>query len=440
MESEERLAVELRHGDWFARFGADAALDVLDLRPGRAMAAALPAERENLRAAFERATARRDHVAAGRLALARMALALRRGGYREVRRDSEAVLRQGPGFSEALRMRLLRGAGRLAFLDGERERGLRLLEQALHAAGRLDDRRFRGRLLCDIGELLLQTDRLAEARSMLDRSLVLARGVGDRAGEGRSLAALASAYGEADQVDEALTAFEEAMSIHRAVGNRSAQGRLCTSIGNVLRRRGQLEEAERSYRRALRLLQEAGTPAALATALGNLASVLFLQERFEEAEGLLRAALDTHRRVGGQQSVAIDLSNLAEVLAARARYGEAREAIDEALGLAAETGPVGLEGSMLGVQADLLARDGDLPGAIQRLGRAEDLLRRGERRRNELAKVLARKGRVLLEVGDVAAATEAWRQAAAIVQAEGAGPDSEIWRATAELEEALRGA
>ena len=438
-ESGERLGVELRHGDWFARFGRDEVLDVLDLRPGRALAAALPRERENLKAAFERATSRRDHLTAGRLALARMALALRRGGHREARRDAEAVLRQGADFSDALRLRLLRGAGRLAFLDGDRDRGLRLLEQAMHTAGRLDDRRMQGRLLCDIGELLLQTDRLDEARALLDRSLVLARGIGDRAGEGCSLAALAAAYGEADQIDEALTAFEEAMGIHRAVGNRSAEGRLCTSIGNVLRRRGQLQDAERSYRRALRLLQAAGTPVALATALGNLASVLFLQERYEEAEGLLRAALDTHRRVGGRQSVAIDLSNLAEVLAAQGRCGPARAFIEEALLLAEETGPVGLEGSMLGVLADLLAREGDLAGAIQRLGRAEDLLRQGERRRNELAKVLARKGRILLLAGDVAAAEHAWKEAAAIVHAEGAGPDSEIWRVTAELEAALRG-
>ena len=100
---------------------------------------------------------------------------------------------------------------------------------------------------------------------------------------------------------------------------------------------------------------------------------------------------------------------------------------------------MGLHGSMLGVQADLLIREGDLRGAIERLRRAEELLRKGERRRNELAKVLARKGHALLQAGDLAGANAAWREAAGIVDAEAAGPDSEIWRVTADLGAALRG-
>jgi len=479
----ERLArseeAGTRHATWFAAFGNEDAMDALSMSGGTQRLAALALEYDNLTAVVERSLARGDGgVAAGACRAAMEVVALR-GPLFIATTLAERVLDEARDLHPRARLRLLVSKGRALNRAGQVHGAGEAFEMALEMARELGDRRFEGVALGALGF----DHRSNEEEASLCAALAIAREVGDRVLEGESLSRLGTWYLAQGQIDDALAQFERALSVDRDVGNRRDEGLVYTNLGKLYSETGRLGQATSCYTEALAIHREVGDRWGESIALANLAvsrldrglrlqalqdfeSVLTLcreigaraqegltlgnlgllhseEGRTEEARHSFESALAILRDMGGRDQQAITLLNLGDLCLAEGRFEEAGRHLNDALSLAIDVGIASLEGAVLGSLAELgMQADDDLVVARRRVARGELLLRRAGHR-IELAKLLSRRGRVDLRVGDRDAALSALAECeelcAALDVVSGSALDRELVRLREALHDASAG-
>ena len=428
---------EERHGEYFALFGAEEALEALGLRGGISRSKALCLEAGNLVAACRRALDRGSgETALGAFVALWTTLDLT-GPFAVGVELGQALVAMG-GLDPNQQARSRRFLSYALWRVGRLEEARRHAEEALIIHRQLGDRRLEGILLGDLGVYHNSMGRTEDARRHYEEALAIHREVGDHRQEGIVLGNLASLGLLQGRMEEARCRFEEALAVHRKVGNLRHEGVDMSNLGVLDMNQGRREEARQHFEDALAIHREIGNRRSQAFALGNLGLLQQEQGRLEEACRHYEEALSISREVGNRRHEGYVLASLGTLEEISGRMDEARRRYEQALAVHHDIGNRPQEGVTLGSLGLLEAREGRFAEARSLLARGEALLRELDYR-VELGKILCSRGECERLAGDLAAAHAAINEAAALAQALRAEPDSRLARDLAKLRQALAG-
>jgi predicted ATPase/class 3 adenylate cyclase/Tfp pilus assembly protein PilF len=433
---EVEVALIDRHGDYFASFGTDDAIEALSRHRGGTRRRALAQEIDNLVTACRRAIERgRVGPAVATYRAAWEVLELQGPVSLAVTLGREVIA--VPGLIDRLLLVALATVALPLQRAGRMDEAIAALERALELASMLTEPRLRGRILGHLGTLHLDQGQTELARRDLDEAIALHREVADRRAEGATLGNLGNLCFDQGLMTEARQHYETALVIHRMVGNRRLEGTVLSNLGLLHSEQGRVAEAFSHYEAALTIHREVGSRRLEGTVLGNLGLLHFEQGELDEARRQDEAALVIHRMVGNRRDEGIVLGNLGEVHFAQQSWMHAHECYQAAIAISREVGYARTEGGVLGSLGELLASQGRVKEAHDAICEGEALLRKvGDQL--GLGKLLCARARVELANGKEDAARAAFTEAEALATATGAGPRSELGAAISKLRMAVQ--
>ncbi|HEX2282984.1 MAG TPA: LuxR C-terminal-related transcriptional regulator [Thermomicrobiales bacterium] len=248
----------------------------------------LSREQGNLRVALEWAMTRMDAETALRLATALVPFWEAHGHIVEGRRWLHQALEQDPdGVDPLLRMRALRGAGRLAFQ---------------YAGGDAD---------------------YAEAEALDCQSLELARAIGDQHGIAWALTELGMVYRLQRKLSQSAEVLSQALAIFRALDDAPGIAMTVLNLGTTV---GYQEDATQAFdllSESLNRFIELGDRRFAAIARVLLSQIVLARGDVDQAFKLSTDAVQEHARLGDRWFVAFDLLTLSQALLAQRRLKEA---------------------------------------------------------------------------------------------------------------------
>jgi predicted ATPase len=256
-----------RHAEYLLALGESANLSAESEGPERPEI--VRPEMDNFRGAIEWALDH-DSQLAFRLAIALEQFWVMNDAFEGVRRLA-AILERGSDVSPLLHARALRVYGESTWISGDFDEGIRLLEQALAAFERLDDRPAVAVLLHRLSVGALVANDLPRARQLLEESLAMCKTWPNAKLEADALGKLAWVeHGEGD-VERALELFEESATLCEQIGFTWIQAAALLDIAELSYDLGRPEVAEARGREGLRLARELVDRSSSINALGLLA-------------------------------------------------------------------------------------------------------------------------------------------------------------------------
>ncbi len=335
IEAGEEVRVRNRHLDFCCRLAESLEGGLLGTLPPGAFDR-LAQEYDNLRAALEWSL----HEAGDAQTGLRLAAAL--PNFWEVRGQfaaergwlEELLVRTGAAASPDLRAKALRGAGRMAYYQGDLAAAHWFFEQSVAMDRELDNR---PRLADTLGRLAFVfsiQQEYAAAEPLYQESLALYQALGDPSGVARILSELGyTAFRQGDLV-RARSLLEESLALFREPDDRYLASRARLILGHVARLEGAYAEARSLYAWAITTLKE----------LGNSWGIFYLLEAFghlalaegepERAVWLWGAAKRLGEAIGTVLAPAEQPEHERGIAAARAALGEAAFAAAWAAGRA----------------------------------------------------------------------------------------------------------
>jgi len=236
------------------------------------------------------------------------------------------------------------------------------------------------------------------------------------AGAKVNLGGLCVAQGDYDRAERMLV---EALKMYDAAGlsNHSSAATCLNNLGNFYQRLGDYENAEQAYRRSLRIREQASGAESRenAASLANLASVYWARQENEKAEeNFIRAWHMLERTFGTNHTqTAACVQNLAVLYRGMNRFAEAEALYNDALNNTRNTAGTNNHHYASGLNnlAVLYRNMGLYPKALEFCQRALAILGGS----NELdtpraIRVLKTLAYLQADLGDRAAAVEAWRR------------------------------
>jgi predicted ATPase/class 3 adenylate cyclase len=469
------LAVQERHGRYFAAFGDEAAIESLSTRGGARRRAALEIEIDNVVVACRRALDRGDAVVAVGAYRAAWEVLEQTGPFSlgvelgaqvwalqaipdclrvsaccthaaalgNVGRAKEGLASLGALIDWADQHVASHDRGRLRVVAatlsrelGGNERARTLLEEAALLDSGDSERRLELRIAMASGILESEQNRIASARPQFERALARARMVGNRHAEAASLGNLAMLLESEGRPDAARDSYEEALAIAREVHYRRFESIILANLGYIEQSQGALESARQHYRQALEITRQIGGRRWEGVVLGHMAELALLDRAGDQPLALFEASLAIDREVGHPRHEAYVLERLGTLNVECGQLDAADPQLTEALALIRSAGNRRSEASVLAVLGDLRSRQGRTDEARGFLAAGEALLREGGLR-TELAHLLSVRGRVDLGAGDAVAARVALEEATDLAREMNVGDTSKLAHGIARLRQAL---
>ncbi len=324
--SDDLVATQQRHADYFIGVGEQAAPHLEAGAQYSASLHALAAEQENLRAAMHWCVDSKDTERGLRLAGALWRYWFIDGTRPQVAdwlKMTLVLLEQRTG-NPIYRVRALNGAGVLSTTQGEFAQAEALHVEGLALARDLGDGSRIAACLHNLGFQAALRNELARAQSLLEEAVAVARACGDR---GREVITLNVMGGLAQLQEDYTTArelFAQACERCQTLGDTAGTASGFARQGVVAAIQGNVAEAAQLCERAVALARGPGH-GVLAMACLGLAYVRFLEARYAEARALclepLRLVDETD---SSRRSQAAGLRGLAVIAAAR---GQAEHAL-----------------------------------------------------------------------------------------------------------------
>jgi non-specific serine/threonine protein kinase len=224
---------------------------------------------------------------------------------------SAALDHQGQGPATAARVRALRGAGILAYYQGEYETARTLLEESLAVSRMLGDRVGEARALNALGGISLELGDYPPAREQFGQCAEISREIGDRGGVALALGNMGTIARYQGDDQTARMYYEEALALVREIGHQDNTASLLFDLGALATRSGGTEQARSRLLECALLVQELGEKRTGAYALegaGDLLARLGLTSqavRLYGAAATLRASIEaplTHYEEGEQKA------------------------------------------------------------------------------------------------------------------------------------------
>jgi predicted ATPase/class 3 adenylate cyclase len=282
-ESHEAEATRRRHADHFLAL-AEAAAPQLTRRHGLEWLERLDRDHDNLRAVFEE-SAGTDPDTELRLAAALWHFWDAEGDYAEGRARLTAALSRG-GEPSRVRAEAMRGAGFMAWAQGDHASATSWCEMSLELCRRLKDREGEGMCLQQLGQIAFQQEDFARARILLQSALEVAAELRDEHIASLSRFRLGMIALFDGDIREAAALLQASLESGRQAGHEEMVVMSLLALGHVALREGRLDEAGAFLSESLQAWQNRGGPrqiaslleafAALAAAKGNAPRALRL--------------------------------------------------------------------------------------------------------------------------------------------------------------------
>jgi tetratricopeptide (TPR) repeat protein/tRNA A-37 threonylcarbamoyl transferase component Bud32 len=279
----------------------------------------------------------------------------------------------------------------------------RASEEGLAIRRDIGDEHGQARMLNTLANVLDAQGDLAGARRRREESLALFRKVANPYGVAVATFNLANTKAKTGDHEGAKAGYEEALAGFRRIGNRMGTASALTGLGNEMKERGDFAAARRYYDEALALHRETGDVVAQAICRANLGFMALLLGDLDEAQKQYEDSLRLAQSAENKIFSATALAGLGEALSWKGDLAGARRRHEEALAIRSQIGEErgAAESRMLlaalaldeGRAREAEAQLRDVPDAFKKVGSPD-------------YEVWARalRARVLLEVGDVAAA------------------------------------
>ena len=294
----------------------------------------LETEHDNLRAALRWSVQGGDPAIGLRLVVALLQFWSLRGYIGEGRRwQVEALAAAGPKAVPSMRAAALKGAGILAWQQGDIDVGRELLLESLDLHRMLNDQQGIADTLRNLAVTASMQADYTQANAWSEEGLALFRSL-DRPREIShilmnmgSLAALQGNY------ELALGRYREALPLARNTGNRQQAARLLYNLGWLYQIQGEDVAAAGLLEESLTVSRELGDMRAQAAALQQLGTIARKQGEYRQATALLEECIGLSQEMGDRQRQADGLSELAEVAREEQDYERARSLCMDCIGL-----------------------------------------------------------------------------------------------------------
>jgi tetratricopeptide (TPR) repeat protein len=243
---------------------------------------------------------------------------------------------------------------------GDYAHGLDPARRDLEEAVRTADVRREAVALSNLGAMLQGAGENTEAVEILDRGLIAARRLGDRRSEASDLIERGAARLDLQELDHAERDLREGVKIAHDLSDMAMEERAVGNLALTLRASGRYDEAMEAFERALQIAVSRHAPSGEAKALLGQAGVHQLRESYAEATALYRRALELTRALRELDGQCASLTGLGQVAIAEGNAVEAVAFLEEARGLAVQSGARGSEAialMALAVALGLMHRD-----------------------------------------------------------------------------------
>jgi tetratricopeptide (TPR) repeat protein len=236
-----------------------------------------------------------------------------RGHHSESRMWLQNALEQGSG-STAARARVLVGAGRLDWFQGELARSKVLLEESLTLYQDLgDDAGAAWALLC-LGRTEISRGNHGRGEALVEESLALLRQQRKLWEISRALLALGAGALFEDDVDRATAKFEESLAICQDLENAEGVALSLLYLGRAAHMRGEDARSNTLLQESLALFKDLGDSRGVAEVLLELGRVAHAQGNDTRAVSLCRESLILSRNLDDKSHMAFCLAALAGVI------------------------------------------------------------------------------------------------------------------------------
>jgi predicted ATPase len=343
LQTSGNAAVVLgRHRDWYLELAEQGAPALRGPDQGEWLER-LETEHDNLRAALDRTVAvsdgsgRRDVEAGLRLGAALWRFWAMRGHLTEGRSRLFALLAL-PEASErtAARAGALKGAGALAYHQGDYDAARSLYEQSLSIYHDLDHRAGITELLNNLGMIAFNQGDAQKAQELYDESLRLTLETGDRWGAALSLMNVGLLADERGDYAAARAHYVESLALGRAMEDRWVIAAALSNLGLVAYNQGEYQAARTYSEESRMLFEELGDRQGVAATLGNLGNVARQERDYGTARRLYEESLAIQRGLGDESGVADSTNNLGTVARCQGNVGEAWDRFATSLALYAK--------------------------------------------------------------------------------------------------------
>ncbi|MEL6341885.1 MAG: tetratricopeptide repeat protein [Myxococcota bacterium] len=329
----DRAAAERRHAEYFAEWGEEGDLPALRY----------VAERDNLRAACERAVLQNKDEAANLLVATMVELFRHQGPFAEGADFFEALIGRAP--SPMLVVRLQRAAGIMCMLAGRTDDAERHLNAAVATLEQVTadiPERVRVRRLAQTLKIVAvfnhRQGRKALALAQYTRSIDAAQAVGADELESQVRLNLGVLYHTWGQLDDALAQYTRSVEISRRRGDLSLEGQVLTSIGILHHDQNRPEHALKAFTRSVEIARTLGKRGSIGKNLVNMGALYRESERYDDALETHTAALAIARQLDDALLETLTLTRMGMAYLGKNNLGPARDCLDAALVIAERLG------------------------------------------------------------------------------------------------------
>lgn len=239
---------------------------------------------------------------------------------------------------EGAKARLLIDIAQSQKMDGQLDRGLISLEEALEIRRDVGDRAGEGTVLNNISQIYSARGDYATALDYLQKSLEIRREIGDRVGEGTTLNNISLIYDARGDYATALDYLRKSLEIAREIGNRMGEGVTLNNIGGIFIARGEYATARDYLLKSLDITKEIGDRQDEGATLSNIARIFYARGDYPMALDYLQKSLDITREIGDRSGEGAALSNISQIYSARGDYATALDYLQKSLEIVREIG------------------------------------------------------------------------------------------------------
>jgi predicted ATPase/class 3 adenylate cyclase len=299
----------------------------------------LEQEHDNLRVALNWTQAQGEAELELRLAVALSRFWFVRGHLSEGRGWLEGALAGNSAAPAGLRAAALKGAGNLAYCQGEYGQAAALYEEALALFRALGDKQGIAGSLTNLGIVADERGEHERAAALFEEAVTLARERGDTRQIATTLGNLAAVWERQSEYGQAAALYEEALALFRALGDTQSIAVALDNLGLLALLQCEYGRALTLYEEALALFREIEDKDNIAGSLSSLGAVAERQGEYGRATVLLQEGPLLAGEIGARDDVAEILETMSWVAAARsathraAQLAAAAEVLREALGV-----------------------------------------------------------------------------------------------------------
>jgi tetratricopeptide (TPR) repeat protein len=266
------------------------------------------------------------------------------------------------GLARALNLR-----ANVAQNEGHAQEARALYEEALAHYRDIGQQAGVSRVLNNLAWVVYQEGEVEKARALYREAIAIARRVESLSDEARGLHNLALLSKQEGDFSGAQTLYNQSLDLARESGDRGLESLVLNNLARLLQERGALEEAVETFEQGLEIARQIGDVRGAASRSSNLGILLRQLGRPTEAAEHFRESIDIYRRLENTERLVRRLNNLARLERERGNLAAARSACHEVEELLPALGETPERAVWSSLYAWVLAAEGDLDGALERI-------------------------------------------------------------------------